>query len=289
MYKIKGNNDVEKIDAVYCFNNTTDMGYYDSYRNFCKKNMVYFTVVYGSEKVRVNSTPEKILVSANNSERIRALAAEKISELKEVSHEGINNFKKYILIVYVDGQKKYFEYKEGFEEIFEIYEPETSTQVIKFVNSPYLIFETKVQALQAEIIESISNCINNKRIKELFELISEDCILEVSGNKHVGVKEIKKEYKRKAGFLNINLLNASLYAIIEGTIDNNKNSILVLNLKIDNKRSKEADYIVHMDFNQNYKINRININRYERESIASKILLGEDLRRIKRGNYNDFK
>ncbi|MBR5569759.1 MAG: hypothetical protein IKW10_02575 [Oscillospiraceae bacterium] len=289
MYKIKSNNDAEKIADVFCFDNSTDFGYYNSYRNFCKQNMIYFSFVYGSKNVRVNSSPKKVLVSENSSENIRTIFREKASELTETTYNEVKKLEKYILIEYVDGQVKYFEYKEGFEEIFEIYEPETRTQEIDVLSAPYLTFETGADARKAEVIESVSANIKIKKLKQLFEVISEDCTLEVLGSKFVGIKEIKKEYKRRVGFLNTNLSKVRLYTMIEGTIDENKNSILELNLEITDSCYKKSNYIVHMDFNQTYKINRINITPYIKESRISKIILDKDLSNIKREIYNDFK
>lgn len=110
----------ERIDSIYCFDYTKEIGHYDSIRDFALEEMTYIGLALSTPKVRVNSTPLSFDISGDGSNRIREYAVAQLANLNEISKELAVNSPKYILICYVDGNKRYFSYNEQFNNMFKI-------------------------------------------------------------------------------------------------------------------------------------------------------------------------
>lgn len=110
----------ERIDSIYCFDYTKEIGHYDSIRDFALEEMTYIGLALSTPKVRVNSAPLSFDISGDGSNRIREYAVAQLANLNEISKELAVNSPKYILICYVDGNKRYFSYNEQFNNMFKI-------------------------------------------------------------------------------------------------------------------------------------------------------------------------
>lgn len=115
-----------RIDEIYYFNYTKDIGYYDSIRNFSSEEMSYVGLALSTPKARVNATPNTFDISSEGSICIREYAISQMSSLQEISKDLAVNSPKYILICYFDGSERYFAYNEDFCSLFKLalrYEP----------------------------------------------------------------------------------------------------------------------------------------------------------------------
>lgn len=115
-----------RIDSIYYFDYTKDIGHYDSIRDFSSEEMSYIGLALSTPKVRVNATPNSFDISRDGSSRIREYAISQMSFLQEISKDLAVNSPKYILICYFDGTERYFSYNEAFCSLFKLvfqYEP----------------------------------------------------------------------------------------------------------------------------------------------------------------------
>ena len=129
-----------RIDSIYYFDYTKDIGHYDSIRDFSSEEMSYIGLALSTPKVRVNATPNSFDISRDGSIRIREYAISQMSSLEEISKDLAENSPKYILICYFDGSKRYFSYNEAFCALFKLafqYEPRKEAES-EYV-SPYAI------------------------------------------------------------------------------------------------------------------------------------------------------
>lgn len=129
-----------RIDSIYYFDYTKDIGHYDSIRDFSSEEMSYIGLALSTPKVRVNATPNSFDISCDGSVRIREYAISRMSSLEEISKDLAENSPKYILICYFDGSKRYFSYNEAFCALFKLafqYKPRKEAES-EYV-SPYAI------------------------------------------------------------------------------------------------------------------------------------------------------
>ena len=129
-----------RIDSIYYFDYTKDIGHYDSIRDFSSEEMSYIGLALSTPKVRVNATPNSFDISRDGSIRIREYAISQMSSLKEISKDLAENSPKYILICYFDGAERYFAYNEAFCALFKLafqYEPRNEADA-EYI-SPYAI------------------------------------------------------------------------------------------------------------------------------------------------------
>ena len=129
-----------RIDSIYYFDYTNDIGHYDSIRDFSSEEMSYIGLALSTPKVRVNATPNSFDISREGSIRIREYVISQMSSLEEISKDLAENSPKYILICYFDGSKRYFSYNEAFCALFKLafqYEPRKKAES-DYV-SPYAI------------------------------------------------------------------------------------------------------------------------------------------------------
>ena len=126
-----------RIDRIYCFDYTRDIGHYDSIRDFASEEMTYIGLDLSTPKIRIHASPVSFNISSIGSNSIREYAIEQLSNLNEISKDLAVNSPKYILICYFDGSERYFTYNEQFFAMFKIafqYKPEEKIDV-----SPYAI------------------------------------------------------------------------------------------------------------------------------------------------------
>lgn len=109
-----------RIDSIYCFDYTKEIGHYDSIRDFASEEMTYIGLALSTPKVRVNSTPYSFDISSVGSNHIREYAVSQLANLHEISKDLAVNSPKYILIRYFDGSERYFAYNEQFFTMFKI-------------------------------------------------------------------------------------------------------------------------------------------------------------------------
>lgn len=109
-----------RIDSIYYFNYTKQIGYCDSIRDFSSVEMTYIGLAISTPEIRVNSSPNKFVVSEDGSNNVRKYTISQINMLQEICEELAVNSPKYILINYFDGTKRYFEYNEEFCNLFKI-------------------------------------------------------------------------------------------------------------------------------------------------------------------------
>lgn len=129
-----------RIDSVYCFDYTKEIGHYDSIRDFASEEMTYIGLALSTPKVRVNSTPHSFDISSEGSNRIREYTVSQLANLHEISKDLAVNSPKYILIRYFDGSERYFAYDEQFFNMFKIafqYKPQE--KVTRTDASPYAL------------------------------------------------------------------------------------------------------------------------------------------------------
>ena len=109
-----------RIDSVYYFDYTREIGFYDSIRNFTAVEMEYIGMAISTERVRVNSTPTINRIDQTGSEMIREYVISHLGSLVEISKELAINSPRYILIAYADDSEKYFKFDEDMLCIFKI-------------------------------------------------------------------------------------------------------------------------------------------------------------------------
>lgn len=129
-----------RIDSIYCFDYTKDIGHYDSIRDFASEEMTYIGLALSTPKIHVHASPVKFKISSVGSNGIREYTIEQLPNLNEVSKDLAVNSPKYILICYFDGSEKYFTYNEQFFAMFKIafqYKPEEKPN--ETYMSPYAI------------------------------------------------------------------------------------------------------------------------------------------------------
>ncbi len=129
-----------RIDCIYCFDYTKEIGHYDSLRDFSLEEMTYIGLALSTPKVHVNSTPHSFDIPRVGSTRIREYAVAQLANLNEISKDLAVNSPKYILIRYFDGGERYFAYNEQFFIMFKIafqYRPQE--KVTETNTNPYAL------------------------------------------------------------------------------------------------------------------------------------------------------
>ena len=107
-----------RIDSIYSFDYTNEIGFYVSVRDFTHLQMEYIAMAVSTEKVRVNSTPTRFKIDTEGSDNIREYAISRMGQLIEISKELAINSPQYILVCYADETTKYFKYDKEFCDIF---------------------------------------------------------------------------------------------------------------------------------------------------------------------------
>ena len=127
-----------KIESVYYFNYSGDVGYYKSIRDFRAEEMTYFELALSTPKIRVNAEPIKFKLNVEVSAKIREIVVNYLDKLNEITEVLAENSPKYIMISLVDNTKLFYEYNEGFCAIFNLinkYKPKEDETKKKITNS----------------------------------------------------------------------------------------------------------------------------------------------------------
>ena len=129
-----------RIDSIYYFDYTKEIGHYDSIRDFASVEMTYIGLALSTPKIRVNTVPNSFDISSDGSTRVREYAISTLENLREISKDLAVNSPRYILICYFDGTERYFEYNADFCGLFNIafqYKPEEKLE--DTCENPYAI------------------------------------------------------------------------------------------------------------------------------------------------------
>ena len=129
-----------RIDSIYCFDYTKDIGHYDSIRDFASEEMTYIGLALSTPKIHVYARPVEFKIPSVGSNSIREYTIEQLPNLNEISKDLAINSPKYILVCYFDGSERYFTYNEQFFAMFKIafqYKPEEKPDATNV--SPYTI------------------------------------------------------------------------------------------------------------------------------------------------------
>ena len=159
---------MKEIANFYYINYKNKIGYYDSYRNFCLKNMIYFGLAISTPETHVDSTPTIHKLSTEKSNDIRTFIYSSKDMLKEILEPNPAEKKEYFKVVYVDGTEQCFEHNEHIHSIFENHENFKINGKCNVLNTPYLIFEDEKYSKIISILKEISQLSKLKEIEFSF-------------------------------------------------------------------------------------------------------------------------
>lgn len=133
-----------RIDSIYCFDYTNNVGHYDSLRDFATLEMTYIGLAISTPQVHVDATPTTITIDRIKSSQIREAIITQFPNLKEISKDLAINSPLYILVCYCDGTKQYFEHDEKIYKLLKSVSrcEKKDTQATPKNNSPYIIKNT---------------------------------------------------------------------------------------------------------------------------------------------------
>ena len=141
-----------RIDSIYYYDYTKDIGRYDSIRNFSSEKMLYTVLALSTPKIHVDSSPNSFTISPEGSNRIREFAISQMNNLQEVSKDLAINSPKYICICYFDGTERYFAYNESFCDLFKLayqYKPHEKKE--ELYESPIALQTSNSHSILSEI------------------------------------------------------------------------------------------------------------------------------------------
>jgi hypothetical protein len=130
-----------KIDSIYYFDYTGQVGYYQSVRDFRSEEMTYMSLALSTPKISVNATPTTFKIGKTSSEKVREFIISHMDDLKEISELLAENSPKYIMICFADESRMYFEYDEKFCGVFSVINQynQKDNVVSNNTTSPYAI------------------------------------------------------------------------------------------------------------------------------------------------------
>ena len=132
---------IMKIESVYYFDYTNNIGFYQSIRDFRSEEMTYISFAFSTPKIHVNATPDQFKIGANPSNKVREFVISHLEDLKKISQMLAENSPKYIMVCFADESKMYFEYNENFCEIFNLINenrPRNEKSSFEYEN-PYMV------------------------------------------------------------------------------------------------------------------------------------------------------
>lgn len=257
-------NILNKIASVYVFDNTSDFGFYNSYRNFCLKNIIRLDFVYGSKTVRVYSTPEKYTLSDSKS----------------------NEIKKYFFIEYVNGDKEYYNFNDELNEIFSSDKSDSISIKPNVISTPYLIFENSNESYKYRVINDIGIHVKNKDFSSIYKYFSDGCIVNYNQISISGLNEVKREIKKRSGFFDSKLKKIKFHNNVMGYLKNDVSDVC-LKIEFTDEHHKTTKYLLYFQFNKNSLIEKINIELFD-ERIPMKMIIDDDLEKLLNSKYNDY-
>lgn len=108
-----------RIDSIYYFDYTRNVGFYDSVRDFASLEMVYIGSAISTPKVRVNASPTQYTICEQGTEKVREMVVSQLPYLVEISKVLADNSPRFFKIRYADGSLKYYKYTVCFHQIFQ--------------------------------------------------------------------------------------------------------------------------------------------------------------------------
>lgn len=282
---------MKEIANFYYFNYKDKIGTYESFRNFCLNNMIYFSLAISTPEVHVNADPVIYKISNAKTSEIKMFINYNKASLVEITEPKPTDKTQYFKIIYVDGTEKCFEYNEDIHSIFNNIEKHKVEEKCNVLLTPYLIFEDKEYSDKVKIMKEISQLIKNKQFALISQYLHENCIFEdfTNSRQKISTKTlIEKEYKKRAGLFNINLSKYSFYPTLEGKLTTENESIIELKVELTDKKYNRTNYILNIDFNENNKITYIRLNQFDKNDLR-KTIHGDSLEKVIAANYNDYK
>ena len=280
---------MKEIANFYYFNYKDKIGRYESFRNFCSNNMIYFSLAISTPDVHVNAEPVIYKISNVRTNEIKDYINKNKEILVEIIEPKPVDRKEYFKVIYVDGTEQCFKYNESIYTIFNkigTYKIEGKCDIL---STPYLIFEDKEYAEQIKILEKIRLLIKDKQISLISKYLHEDCVFEEKQQKIVTKNLIEKEYKKRAGLFNLNVSKYSFYPTLEGRLTLENKSVIELKVELSDKKYNRTNYIFEVEFEpNNNKITYIKLSQFDKNDIR-KTIYGNALKRVIAANYNDYK
>lgn len=164
-----------KIDSIYYFDYTGQVGYYQSVRDFRSEEMTYMSLALSTPKISVNATPTTFKIGKTSSEKVREFIISHMDDLKEISELLAENSPKYIMICFADESRMYFEYDEKFCGVFSVINQynQKDNVVSNNTTSPYAIHKDSntqnnvySNSVQNTVIQSPHSSNNRKKKKD---------------------------------------------------------------------------------------------------------------------------
>ena len=281
------------IISIYGFKECKTFCRYKSFERVFKEQLFFCQFSCGSENVRINCTPIEYAITKESSTKVKSQIDKLIPLLKEVSFEESRELDDYILIEYIDNTSEYYYYDERIDEIFEGNDIDETIEDFSNPSTPYLVFDNNKYSKHIELYEIINNNIKNKQYKQIFNMLSDNCILEYI-NKENNQSEYSKQelfeiYKKAAGIFNYKIKKYSINFNYIGVYENAE-SKLKIELAVRFPSNESSYYTLEVDI-ENELIKKIylrDISEIPSIELNHKNLYNKDLEKIKTGNYSDF-
>lgn len=279
--------------SIYAFKDCKKFCTYNSFERVFKDQLFYCKFSCGSENVRVNCTPIEYAITKESSIKVKNQIDKIIPSLKQVTFEESREQEDYILIEYIDNTSEYYYYDEQIDEIFENNDIDETIVDFDKPMSPYLIFDTDKYSKHIDIYEKINKYIKNNQYKEIFNLLSSDCILQYIDKKNIQSEYSKQEvfeiYKKAAGLFNHKIKKYSFNSDYVGIYENNESKLKV-EYDVRFPSNSKGCYFFSIDIEDGLikKIYLRDISKIPSTEILHKSLYTKDIEKIKTGNYNDF-
>lgn len=129
------------IDSIYFFNFTSDIGFYDSIRNYSEKQQKFIGLALSTSRIQVNSSPTEYMITEEGSTLIKRHVSAHLEVLLEIEKSEAKASREYLLIHYKDGMERYFQNHTAFRDIFKLAEQHKVPSDIpsKNTENPYII------------------------------------------------------------------------------------------------------------------------------------------------------
>lgn len=109
-----------RIKSVSFFDDTSGVGACVSLLDFATLEMKYAMAAFATTQYDVYRSPVQYKIGQSGTNIVREYAISQVANLKEISEVLAENSPRYIVICYVSGEKRYFEYNEEFCKTFNI-------------------------------------------------------------------------------------------------------------------------------------------------------------------------
>ena len=109
-----------KVKEVYYYDYSLKMGHYESIKGLELSEVEYVSSAISTQEIKVYVTPKKFKVDEKGSNKIKTFVETHIDELVETKEEVAVELPRYIMLVFDDDTKKYYQYTDEFCVIFSI-------------------------------------------------------------------------------------------------------------------------------------------------------------------------